>query len=165
MSRIDRREYAQLFGPTTGDQIRLGDTDLWIEIEEDRTAGGDETSFGGGKTIRESMGQGSTLRSEGALDLVITNVVVLDHWGVVRADVGILDGDIVAIGKAGNSDVMDGVSPHMQIGPSTDVIAGEGKILTCTSSVRSRCGKRWPRAPPPSSVAAPARPRVPRPPR
>lgn len=130
MSRIDRREYAQLFGPTTGDQIRLGDTDLWIEIEEDRTAGGDETSFGGGKTIRESMGQGSTLRSEGALDLVITNVVVLDHWGVVRADVGILDGDIVAIGKAGNSDVMDGVSPHMQIGPSTDVIAGEGKILT-----------------------------------
>lgn len=130
MSRIDRREYAQLSGPTAGDQIRLGDTDLWIEIEEDRTVGGDETSFGGGKTIRESMGQGSTLRSEGALDLVITNVIVLDHWGIVRADVGIRDGHIVALGKAGNSDVMDDIAPNMQIGPSTDVIAGEGKILT-----------------------------------
>ncbi|QGH69630.1 urease subunit alpha [Pseudactinotalea sp. HY158] len=130
MSWIDRRQYAQLYGPTVGDQIRLGDTDLWIEIEEDRTAGGDETSFGGGKTIRESMGQGSTLRSEGALDLVITNVVVLDHWGIVRGDVGIRDGRIVAVGKAGNSDVMDGITAGMQIGPSTDVIAGEGKILT-----------------------------------
>ncbi|MEU2939378.1 urease subunit alpha [Nocardiopsis alba] len=130
MSRIDRREYAQLYGPTVGDQIRLGDTDLWIEVEEDRTAGGDEVVFGGGKTIRESMGQGMTLRSEGALDLVITNVVVLDHWGIVRGDVGIRDGRIVAIGKAGNPDVMDGVHPDLLIGPGTDVIAGEGKILT-----------------------------------
>ncbi|MEE6282228.1 urease subunit alpha [Georgenia sunbinii] len=130
MSRIDRREYAQLYGPTAGDQIRLGDTDLWIEVEEDRTAGGDEVTFGGGKTIRESMGQGMTLRSQGALDVVITNVVVLDHWGIIRADVGIRDGRIVAVGKAGNSDVMDGIRPDMQIGPSTDVIAGEGKILT-----------------------------------
>lgn len=130
MSRIDRREYAQLYGPTTGDQIRLGDTDLWIEVEADRTAGGDEATFGGGKTIRESMGQGMTLRSEGALDVVITNVVVLDHWGIVRGDVGIRDGRIVAIGKAGNPDTMDGIVDGMHIGPSTDVIAGEGKILT-----------------------------------
>ena len=130
MSRIDRREYVQLYGPTTGDQIRLADTDLWIEIEEDRTFGGDEATFGGGKTIRESMGQGMTLRSEGALDVVITNAVVLDHWGIVRADVGIRDGRIVAVDKAGNSDVMDGIRPDMQIGPATDVISGEGKILT-----------------------------------
>ncbi|MEL7977742.1 urease subunit alpha [Isoptericola sp. F-RaC21] len=130
MTQIDRRAYAQLYGPTTGDQVRLADTDLWIEVEQDLTAGGDEATFGGGKTIRESMGQGTTLRSEGAPDLVITNVVVLDHWGIVRADVGVRDGRIVAIGKAGNPDVMDGVHPDLRIGPSTDVIAGEGKILT-----------------------------------
>lgn len=130
MSRIERREYVQLYGPTVGDQIRLGDTDLWIEVEEDRSTGGDETAFGGGKTIRESMGQGMTLRSDGALDLVITNVVVLDHWGIVRGDVGVRDGRIVAVGKAGNPDVMDGIHPDLQIGPSTEVIAGEGKILT-----------------------------------
>ncbi|GAB6936946.1 urease subunit alpha [Isoptericola variabilis] len=130
MTQIDRRAYAQLYGPTTGDQVRLADTDLWIEVEQDLTAGGDEATFGGGKTIRESMGQGTTLRSEGAPDLVITNVVVLDHWGIVRADVGVRDGRIVAIGKAGNPDVMDGVHPDLRIGPSTDVVAGEGKILT-----------------------------------
>src|SRR5690625_170910 len=130
MSRIERREYVQLYGPTVGDQIRLGDTDLWVEVEEDRSTGGDETAFGGGKTIRESMGQGMTLRSDGALDLVITNVVVLDHWGIVRGDVGVRDGRIVAVGKAGNPDVMDGIHPDLQIGPSTEVIAGEGKILT-----------------------------------
>ncbi|HWV77241.1 MAG TPA: urease subunit alpha [Isoptericola sp.] len=130
MTQIDRRAYAQLYGPTTGDQVRLADTDLWIEVEQDLTAGGDEATFGGGKTIRESMGQGTTLRSEGAPDLVITNVVVLDHWGIVRADVGVRDGRIVAIGKAGNPDVMDGVHPDLRIGPSTDVIAGEGKVLT-----------------------------------
>ncbi|MFE5336740.1 urease subunit alpha [Isoptericola sp. NPDC056573] len=130
MTQIDRRAYAQLYGPTTGDQVRLADTDLWIEVEQDLTAGGDEPTFGGGKTIRESMGQGVTLRSEGAPDLVITNVLILDHWGIVRADVGVRDGRIVAIGKAGNPDVMDGVHPDLRIGPSTDVIAGEGKILT-----------------------------------
>jgi urease subunit alpha len=130
MSRIDRREYAQLYGPTVGDQVRLGDTDLWIEVEEDRTFGGDEVVFGGGKSIRESMGQGVTTRDQGAVDLVITNVVVLDHWGIVRGDVGIRDGRIVDIGKAGNPDVMDGIHPDLHIGPSTDVIAGEGKILT-----------------------------------
>lgn len=130
MSWIDHREYVQLYGPTTGDQIRLADTDLWIEVTEDRTVGGDEATFGGGKTIRESMGQGTTLRADGALDVVITNVVVLDHWGIVRADVGIRDGRIVGVGKAGNSDIMDGIRPAMQIGPATDVISGEGKILT-----------------------------------
>ncbi|MET4049554.1 MULTISPECIES: urease subunit alpha [unclassified Rhodococcus (in: high G+C Gram-positive bacteria)] len=130
MSWIDRLKYVQLYGPTTGDQIRLADTDLWIEVAEDRTVGGDEATFGGGKTIRESMGQGHSLRSEGALDVVITNAVVLDHWGIVRADVGIRDGRIVAVAKAGNSDIMDGIRPDMQIGPATDVISGEGKILT-----------------------------------
>ncbi|MGB3895574.1 urease subunit alpha [Mycolicibacter sinensis] len=130
MSWLDRREYVQMYGPTTGDQIRLADTDLWIEIVEDRTAGGDEATFGGGKTIRESMCQGMNLRSEGALDVVITNAVVLDYWGIARADVGIRDGRIVAVGKAGNSDVTDDIRPDMQIGPATDVISGEGKILT-----------------------------------
>ena len=130
MSRIDRREYVQLYGPSEGDQVRLGDTDIWIQVERDLTFGGDEVAFGGGKAIRESMGQGLTTRDQGALDLVVTNVVVLDHWGVVRADVGVRDGRIVAVGKAGNPDVMDGVHPELHIGPSTDVIAGEGKILT-----------------------------------
>ncbi|WP_067442066.1 urease subunit alpha [Nocardioides jensenii] len=130
MSRIDRREYVQLYGPTVGDQIRLGDTDLWIQVEQDLTFGGDESVFGGGKSIRESMGQGLTTRDEGALDLVITNVVVLDHGGIVRGDVGIRDGRIVAVGKSGNPDIMDNVHPDLHIGPSTDVIAGEGKILT-----------------------------------
>ncbi|MGH3277995.1 MAG: urease subunit alpha [Trebonia sp.] len=130
MSEISRREYAMLYGPTTGDQIRLADSDLWIEVEQDYTAGGDEMVFGGGKTIRESMGQGLTTRSEGALDLVITNVIVLDHWGVVRADVGIRDGRIAAIGHSGNPDIMDGVHPDLHIGSSTDVLSGEGKILT-----------------------------------
>ncbi|MER2223477.1 MAG: hypothetical protein ABS976_17985, partial [Rhodococcus sp. (in: high G+C Gram-positive bacteria)] len=130
MSRIDRRGYASLYGPTAGDQIRLADTDLWIEIEHDYTATGDEMVFGGGKSIRESMGQGLTTRDQGALDVVITNTVILDHWGIVRADVGIRDGRIVAIGKSGNPDIMDGVHPKLLIGPSTDVIAGEGKILT-----------------------------------
>ncbi|WP_327077501.1 urease subunit alpha [Janibacter sp. Soil728] len=127
---MDRREYVSMYGPSKGDQVRLGDTDLWIQVEEDRTVGGDEMGFGGGKTIRESMGQALTSRSEGALDLVITNVVVLDHWGIVRGDVGIRDGRIVAIGKSGNPDVMDGVHPDLIVGPGTDAIAGEGKILT-----------------------------------
>jgi urease subunit alpha len=128
--RIDRERYAALFGPTTGDRVRLGDTDLWIQVEEDLTFGGEEAVFGGGKSIRESMAQGMATRADGAPDTVITNVIVLDWWGVVRADVGIRDGRIAAIGRAGNPDIADGVHPDLVIGPSTDVIAGEGRILT-----------------------------------
>jgi len=128
--RIRRDEYAAIFGPTAGDQIRLGDTDLWIEIEQDLTVGGEESVFGGGKSIRESMNQSLATSAEGALDTVITNVVVLDHWGIVRADVGIRDGRIVGIGRSGNPDIADGVDKALVIGPGTDVISGEGKILT-----------------------------------
>ena len=128
--RISRDEYAAIFGPTAGDQIRLGDTDLWIEVERDLTVGGEESVFGGGKSIRESQNQSLATSAEGALDTVITNVVVLDHWGVVRADVGIRTGRIVGIGRSGNPDIADGVDPALVIGPGTDVISGEGKILT-----------------------------------
>ena len=130
MVRVDRERYARIYGPTTGDQIRLGDTDLWIELEDDLTVGGEEAVFGGGKSIRESMAQSTVSRADGALDTVITNAVILDWWGVVRADVGIRDGRIVGIGRAGNPDIADGVDPRLVIGPSTDVISGEGKILT-----------------------------------
>lgn len=130
MLEVSRATYAALYGPTVGDQVRLADTDLWIEVERDLTVGGEEAVFGGGKSIRESMGQGSTTRAEGAPDTVITNAVVLDWWGVVKADVGIRDGRIVGLGRAGNPDISDGVDPALQIGPSTDVISGEGKILT-----------------------------------
>ena len=130
MVEISRAAYAALYGPTVGDQIRLGDTDLWIEVEQDLTFGGEEAVFGGGKSIRESMAQSTATRAEGALDTVITNAVVLDHWGVVRADVGIRDGRIVALGRSGNPDIADGVHPELLIGPATDVISGEGKILT-----------------------------------
>src|SRR6476469_5920031 len=130
MVQIPRSEYAALYGPTVGDQIRLGDTALCIEVEQDLTAGGEEAVFGGGKSIRESMAQGSPTGADGAPDTVTTNATVLDHWGSVRADVGIRDGRIVAIGRAGNPDVADGVHPLLEIGPSTDVISGEGKILT-----------------------------------
>ncbi len=127
---IDRERYAALYGPTVGDQVRLGDTDLWIEIERDHTFGGEESVFGGGKSIRESMNQSTRTRAQGAPDTVITNAIVLDWWGVVRADVGIRDGRIVALGRSGNPDVADGVHPDLVIGPSTDVISGEGRILT-----------------------------------
>lgn len=130
MVRIDRERYAAIYGPTTGDEIRLGDTDLWIELEDDLTVGGEEAVFGGGKSIRESMAQSTVSRADGALDTVITNAIILDWWGVVRADVGIRDGRIVGIGRAGNPDIADGVDPRLVIGPSTDVISGEGKILT-----------------------------------
>src|SRR3954470_21618247 len=134
MVQLSRQRYAQLYGPTTGDRIRLADTDLLIEVEEDRCGGpghaGEEAVFGGGKVIRESMGQGRATRADGAPDLVITGAVVLDHWGVVKADVGIRDGRIVALGKAGNPDTMDGVHPGLVIGPGTEVLAGNGKILT-----------------------------------
>ncbi|MCR3747679.1 urease subunit alpha [Lentzea californiensis] len=130
---IDRERYAELLGPTAGDRIRLADTDLFIEVTEDRSRGagsGDEVIFGGGKVVRESMGQGVATRAEGAPDLVITGAVVLDHWGVVKADVGVRDGRIIAIGKAGNPDTMDGVHPALVIGPSTEILSGNGKILT-----------------------------------
>ena len=110
--------------------MRLADTDLWLEVEEDRCAGGDEAVFGGGKTIRESMLQGTRTSAEGAPDLVITNVVVLDHWGIVKCDVGVRGGRICALGKAGNPDIADGVHPELELGPGTDVVAGEGRILT-----------------------------------
>ncbi|MFP5283423.1 MAG: urease subunit alpha [Actinomycetes bacterium] len=130
MVRVRRQDYAALFGPTVGDQIRLGDTDLWIEVEQDLTAGGEESVFGGGKSIRESMNQSMAASADGALDTVITNAVILDHWGIVRADVGIRGGRIAGIGRSGNPDVADGVDPALLIGPGTDVISGEGKILT-----------------------------------
>ncbi|MCZ2822547.1 urease subunit alpha [Modestobacter sp. VKM Ac-2977] len=134
MVQLSRERYAQLYGPTVGDRIRLADTDLLIEVTEDRCGGpglaGEEAVFGGGKVIRESMGQGRATRAEGAPDLVITGAVVLDHWGVVKADVGIRAGRVVALGKAGNPDTMDGVHPDLVIGPGTEVLAGNGKILT-----------------------------------
>lgn len=130
---IERSRYAQLYGPTEGDRVRLADTDLLLEITEDRCRGphgGDEMVFGGGKVIRESIGQARASRADGAPDLVITGAVVLDHWGVVKADIGVRDGRIVGLGKAGNPDIMDGVHPALVIGPGTEVIAGNGMILT-----------------------------------
>jgi urease subunit alpha len=130
VAEVSRERYALLYGPTAGDRIRLADTDLFIEVETDYTAGGDEAVFGGGKVIRESMGQSRATRAEGTPDLVITGAVILDHWGVVKADVGVRDGRICGIGKAGNPDIMDGVDPALVIGPSTEVMAGNGLILT-----------------------------------
>jgi len=130
VAELDRSRYALLYGPTTGDRVRLADTDLFVEVEQDLCAGGDEAVFGGGKVIRESMGQSRATRAEGAPDLVITGAVVLDHWGVVKADVGVRDGRIIALGKAGNPDIMDGVHPDLVIGPSTEIMAGNGLILT-----------------------------------
>ena len=128
MARITRRAYADMYGPTTGDRVRLADTELWIEIERDLTVYGDEVKFGGGKVIRDGQGQSQRSQAEGAVDTVITNVVVLDHWGIIKADVAIKNGRIAAIGKAGNPDVQPGVT--IIVGPGTEVIAGEGKILT-----------------------------------
>jgi urease subunit alpha len=130
MVEISRAHYRRLYGPTTGDRVRLADTDLVIEVERDLCVGGEEAVFGGGKVIRESMGQSGRTRAEGTPDLVITGALVLDHWGVVKADIGIRDGRIVGIGKAGNPDTTDGVDPALVIGPSTDVMSGNGKILT-----------------------------------
>lgn len=132
MSRaISRRHYAEMFGPTVGDRLRLADTDLIIEIEKDCTVYGDEVKFGGGKVIRDGMGQSAVHTSaHGTPDLVMTNVIVLDHWGIIKADVGIKNGRICGIGKAGNPLLMDGVSPELIIGPGTEILAGEGKILT-----------------------------------
>ena len=125
---ISRRAYADMFGPTTGDRVRLADTDLVVEVEADRTVYGEEVKFGGGKVIRDGMGQSQATRAEGAVDTVITNALILDHWGIVKADVGLRGGRIAAIGKAGNPDTQPGVD--IVIGPGTEAIAGEGKILT-----------------------------------
>ena len=125
---MTRAAYAQMFGPTVGDKVRLADTDLVIEVEKDFTTYGEEVKFGGGKVIRDGMGQSQRSRNEGAVDTVITNALILDHWGIVKADVAIKDGRINAIGKAGNPDVQSNVD--IIIGPGTEVIAGEGKIVT-----------------------------------
>src|SRR3982751_3819 len=125
--RIDRRAYAEMFGPTVGDRLRLADTELIIEIEKDFTTYGEEVKFGGGKVIRDGMGQSQRVASECA-DTVITNAVVLDWWGIVKCDIGLKDGRILRLGKAGNPDVQPGV--HIVIGPGTEIIAGEGMIVT-----------------------------------
>lgn len=129
--KIPRRQYADLYGPTVGDRVRLADTDLIIEVERDLTTPGEEAKFGGGKVIRDGMGQSpAATRAHGALDLVITNAIIVDYWGIVKADIGVRDGRIVGIGKAGNPDMMAGVSVGMEIGPGTEVMSAEGKIVT-----------------------------------
>nr|WP_294546847.1 urease subunit alpha [uncultured Rhodopila sp.] len=128
MARITRAAYADMFGPTTGDRVRLADTDLIVEVEKDFTCYGEEVKFGGGKVIRDGMGQSQASQAQGAVDTVITNALIIDHWGIVKADVAITNGRIAHIGKAGNPDVQPGVD--IVIGPGTEIIAGEGKILT-----------------------------------
>ena len=127
-SKMNRAAYAQMFGPTTGDKVRLADTDIIIEVEKDYTVYGEEVKFGGGKVIRDGMGQSQRPRTEGAVDTVITNALILDHWGIVKADIALKGGRIQAIGKAGNPDIQPNVT--IVIGPGTEVIAGEGKIVT-----------------------------------
>ncbi|MHC6225223.1 urease subunit alpha [Pseudomonas sp. X10] len=127
MSRISRQAYADMFGPTVGDRVRLADTALWVEVEKDFTVYGEEVKFGGGKVIRDGMGQGQMLSAD-AMDLVLTNALIIDHWGIVKADIGVKHGRIAAIGKAGNPDVQPGVT--VPVGPGTEVIAAEGKIVT-----------------------------------
>ncbi|MEO8714315.1 MAG: urease subunit alpha [Acetobacteraceae bacterium] len=128
MARLPRAAYAEMFGPTTGDRVRLADTALFIEVERDLTIYGEEVKFGGGKVIRDGMGQSQASREEGAVDTVITNALIIDHWGIVKADIGIVGGRIAHVGKAGNPDVQPGVD--IIIGPGTEIIAGEGKIVT-----------------------------------
>ena len=127
---IARRTYAQMYGPTVGDRVRLADTELFIEIERDFTIYGDEVKFGGGKVLRDGMGQAPHVGAAEAPDVLITNALIVDHWGIVKADIGIKDGLIVAIGKAGNPALMAGVHPRLIVGVSTEVIAGEGLIVT-----------------------------------
>ena len=134
-TKIDKIKYAGMFGPTVGDKVRLGDTELFIEIEKDFTVYGDENKFGGGKTVRDGMSQSSTAtRDQGVLDFVITNVMIIDHWGIVKGDIGIRDGKIVGIGKAGNPDTQEGVHPNLIIGASTEVHGGQGLIAIQTSA-------------------------------
>src|SRR5919206_4296939 len=126
--RMSRAAYADMFGPTVGDRVRLADTELVIEVERDLTTYGEEVKFGGGKVIRDGMGQSQASRAAGAVDTVITNALIVDHTGIYKADIGLRDGRIAAIGKAGNPDTQPGVT--IIVGPSTEAIAGEGKILT-----------------------------------
>lgn len=127
---MDRAAYAAMFGPTTGDRVRLGSTDLWVKVERDCTVYGDECKFGGGKVLRDGMGQATGKADADTLDLVVTNALIVDWTGIYKADIGVRGGVIVGIGKAGNPDVMEGVTPGMTVGSCTDVIAGEGKIVT-----------------------------------
>ena len=127
MASISRQAYAEMYGPTTGDRVRLADTELFIQVEKDHTVYGDEVKFGGGKVIRDGMGQ-CQRESDEVVDLVITNALILDYWGIVKADIGIKNGRITGIGKAGNPDTQEGV--NILVGPGTEAIAGEGQILT-----------------------------------
>jgi urease subunit alpha len=125
--RLPRRQYADLYGPTVGDRVRLADTDILIEVEKDFTVYGDEIKFGGGKVIRDGMGQSArATAAEGVLDLVITNALVLDHWGIVKGDIGVRGGRIVGVGKAGNPDIQSGVTPGMIVGAATEVSRARG---------------------------------------
>ena len=167
--KIKRSVYADMFGPTTGDRVRLADTDLIIEVEKDFTTYGEEVKFGGGKVIRDGMGQSQVTNRQGAADTVITNALIVDHWGIVKADVAIKEGYISAIGKAGNPDIQPGVT--IVIGPGTDIIAGEGKILTAggfDSHIHFICRSRSTRPSCPASLqcwaAAPDPPPAPSPP-
>ena len=128
--RIKRSHYAEIYGPTMGDKVRLGDTSLVLEVEKDFAVYGDECKFGGGKVLRDGMGQATGVSQDEALDLIITNALVIDYTGIFKADIGIKNGKIVGIGKGGNPDVMQGVTPGMIVGVTTEVIAGEGQILT-----------------------------------
>lgn len=131
MAKLSGANYGSMFGPTVGDKVRLGDTDLFIEVEKDYTVYGDEIKFGGGKTLRDGMGCSANMtNAEGALDYVVTNALILDYWGIVKADIGIKNGLIAGVGKAGNPDIQDGVDPTMVVGPGTEAIAAEGMIVT-----------------------------------
>ncbi|KAF4980166.1 hypothetical protein FZEAL_3785, partial [Fusarium zealandicum] len=146
---MDRAAYATMFGPTAGDLVRLGSTDLWVSIESDMTVYGDECKFGGGKTLREGMGQATGRSDAETLDLVVTNALIIDWTGIYKADIGVKEGMIVAIGKAGNPDVMDGVTPGMIVGSCTDVVAGENKIVTAgaiDSHIHFICPQQVPEA-------------------
>ena len=168
---IERRVYAQMYGPTVGDRVRLADTELFIEVERDFTVYGDEVKFGGGKVLRDGMGQSPQASASEAPDLLITNALIIDHWGIVKADIGVKDGRIVAIGKAGNPALMAGVDARLIVGASTEVIAGEGLIVTpggIDAHIHFICPQQIPEAmtpaSPPCSEAVPARPPAPTPP-
>lgn len=126
--RLSRHRYGRMYGPTVGDRVRLADTVLTVRVERDLTVAGEEAVFGGGKSLRDGMGQGTMTSAEGTLDTVITGALIVDHWGIVKADIGLKDGRIAGIGKAGNPDTMDGVT--LPVGAGTEVIAGEGRIVT-----------------------------------
>ena len=128
VNRINKKAYADMYGPTTGDKVRLADTNLIVEIEKDFASYGDEVKFGGGKVIRDGMGQSQLSNAEGAVDTVITNAIIIDYWGIIKADIGVTDGKFSKIGKAGNPNIQDNVD--IVIGPGTEVIAAEGKIVT-----------------------------------